>query len=71
MTRFESVLTQALELDDDERLFLAYRLEASVAKDAGRDSAWAAEIQRRIDEVERGEADEVDWADAEKFIFDD
>jgi hypothetical protein len=71
VTRFESVLTQALELDDDERLLLAYRLEASIAKDAARDTEWAAEIRRRVEEVDRGEADEVDWGDAEEFIFDD
>lgn len=65
------MLTRALELDDDERLFLAYRLEASIAKDAARDSAWAPEIQRRIDEVDRGEAGEVDREVAEKFIFGD
>lgn len=73
MTKFETVLSQALELDEEERQLLAIRLEASLgeAKDPGYDAAWEAEIKRRVEEVERGEADEVDWDEAMKFIFDD
>ena len=73
MTTFETVLSQALELDEEERQLLAIRLEASLgeAKDPGYDAAWEAEIKRRVEEVERGEADEVDWDEAMKFIFDD
>ncbi len=73
MTKFETVLSQALELDEEERQLLAIRLEASLgeAKDPGYDAAWEAEIKRRIEELDRGEADEVDWDEALKFIFDD
>lgn len=73
VTKFESVLSQALELDADERQMLALRLEASLGetKHLGYDAAWEAEIKRRVDELERGEAGEVDWDDAMKFIFDD
>ena len=73
MTKFESVLSQALELDEDERQLLAMRLEMSLGevKDPGYDAAWSAEIKRRVEELERGEADEMDWDDAMKFIFDD
>ncbi len=73
MTKFESVLSQALELDADERYLLAVRLEMSLeeARDPGYDAAWEAEIKRRVEEVERGEADEMEWEDAMKVIFDD
>lgn len=73
MTKFESVLSQALELDADERYLLAVRLEMSLeeARDPGYDAAWEAEIKRRVEEVERGEADEMEWDDAMKVIFDD
>lgn len=73
MTKFEAVLEQALELDEEDRQLLAIRLEMSLneARDPGYDTAWEAEIKRRVEEVERGEADEVEWDDAMKFIFDD
>lgn len=73
MTKFEAVLEQALELDEEDRQSLAIRLEMSLneASEPGYDAAWEAEIKRRVEEVERGEADEVEWDDAMKFIFDD
>jgi hypothetical protein len=71
MTKFESVLAQALELDEDDRQLLAIRLNLSVERQPGYDEAWAEEIKRRIERLDRGEADEVDWQDAESFIFDD
>ena len=73
MTKFETVLSQALELDEEERQLLAIRLEASLgeAKDPGYDAAWEAEIKRRIEELDRGDVELIDWDDAMKFIFDD
>jgi hypothetical protein len=71
VTKFESVLAQAMELDEDERLFLALQLDASVPKDADDEEARAAEIKRRLEELDRGEADEMDWDEAMKEIFDD
>lgn len=73
MTKFEAVLEQALELDEEDRQSLAIRLEMSLneASEPGYDAAWEAEIKRRVEEVERGEADEMEWDDAMKFIFDD
>lgn len=73
VTKFESVLSQALELDEDERQMLALRLEMTLGEEKvpGYDAYWEAEIQRRIEELDRGEADEVDWDEAMKFIFDD
>jgi hypothetical protein len=73
VTKFETVLTQAMELDEDERQLLAIRLGMSIGdeKEPGYDEAWSAEIKRRLDEIDRGEADLVDWEEAEKLIFDD
>ena len=73
MTKFESVLSQALELDELERQMLALRLEMSLGeeKDPGYDAAWEAEVKRRLNEIDRGEVELIDWDDAIKFIFDD
>ncbi|MGE3074033.1 MAG: addiction module protein [Dehalococcoidia bacterium] len=73
MTKFESVLNQAMELDEDEREMLAIRLGMSLReqKEPGYDEAWAAEIKKRLEEIDRGEAELVDWEEAEKLIFDD
>jgi hypothetical protein len=73
VTKFESVLTQAMELDEDERQLLAIRLGMSIGdeKEPGYDEAWSAEIKRRLEEIDRGDADLVDWEEAEKLIFDD
>jgi len=72
VTKFESVLAQALELDDEDRELLAIRLGLSLEEtEPGYDEAWEAEIQRRLEALDRGEADEVEWEVAEKFIFDD
>lgn len=73
MTKFEAVLEQALELDEEDRQLLAIRLEMSLneTRDPGYDAAWEAEIKRRVEEVERGEAELIEWDDAMKFIFDD
>jgi hypothetical protein len=49
------------------------RLEMSLREDKepGYDQAWEAEIKRRVDELDRGEAELIEWDDAMKFIFDD
>lgn len=71
MTKFESVLSQALELDEDERQMLALRLEASLgeAKEPGYDAAWEAEIKRRVDELERGEVELVEWEEVRRDLM--
>jgi putative addiction module component (TIGR02574 family) len=61
-----------MELDEDERLYLAARLDASVprteATPADYDEAWAAEIKRRKEEIDRGEGDLMDWEDFRKEL---
>ena len=71
VTKFESVLSQALELDEDERQMLALRLEASLGetKDPGYDAAWEAEIKQRVDELERGEVELVDWEEVRRDLM--
>ncbi len=73
MTKFESVLEQALELSEDERQMLALRLGMTLSeeKEPGYDAAWQAEIEKRLDALDRGEDELVEWDEAEKLIFDD
>ena len=70
MTTFESVLEQALALSDEDRELLAIRIDMSLreTKDEGYDAAWRAEIKRRLEEFDRGEADEMDWEDFRKEL---
>lgn len=53
-TRLEILEAEALKLTAGERAALAQRLLASLDEDAGVDDAWAAEIERRIADVESG-----------------
>ena len=55
----EKLEAQVLELSHEERAYLAQRLLVSLDADEEDDpaeveQAWAAELQRRIDEVENG-----------------
>jgi putative addiction module component (TIGR02574 family) len=55
---FDEILNEARALSVEERAQLAQELLESVARDADPDveTAWEAEIARRIAEFERGEA---------------
>jgi putative addiction module component (TIGR02574 family) len=46
----------ALELPAEERAHLAERILASLDGDAGFEKEWVAEINRRLDEYETGQA---------------
>jgi putative addiction module component (TIGR02574 family) len=50
---------QALQLPAALRARLAERLLASLDDDAEIDTAWRAEAERRVDEVEAGAADSI------------
>lgn len=58
-----AVLDQALQLSDYERAEIAQELIASLdgPPDHDVEQAWADEIARRLDEVDRGEAVLEDW----------
>lgn len=55
---------EALKLTAEERARLADRLIASLSQDAETEEAWAAEVERRIAEIEAGRAKVVPAAEA-------
>jgi len=69
-TRADTVLGAALSLPPDERAWLAKELIASLdeGEDADVEAAWAAEIERRIADVESGEATTSSWEEARTRI---
>jgi putative addiction module component (TIGR02574 family) len=69
-TRADTILDTALALPPDERAWLASELIASLdeGEDADVEAAWAVEIERRIAEVESGEAKTVSWDEARTRI---
>ena len=58
----DKVRTEALSLSQSERAELAYSLVVSLdgAADADAESAWEAEILRRLGEIEAGTAELID-----------
>ncbi|HVQ39807.1 MAG TPA: addiction module protein [Pyrinomonadaceae bacterium] len=69
-TRADSILDTALALPPNERAWLASELIASLdeTKDSDVETAWAAEIERRIAEVESGHAETTSWEEARTRI---
>jgi len=63
-TQLEILESEALKLTLGERAALAQRLLASLDKDAEIEDAWAAEIERRIAEVESGAVQVIPIAEA-------
>ena len=66
----EKVLSEALSLDTRERAEIAAELIASLdgERDEDVEAAWAAEADRRIEEVEAGTAKLVPWRDVERRV---
>ena len=60
----EVLETEALKLTPGERAALAQRLLASLDEDAELEEAWAAEVERRISDVESGVTKVIPLADA-------
>ncbi|HEX3086378.1 MAG TPA: addiction module protein [Pyrinomonadaceae bacterium] len=69
-TRADTILGTALELPADDRARIAAELIASLdeGEDPDVEAAWASEIERRIDEVESGEAETISWEEARARI---
>lgn len=69
-TRADSILGTALTLPAGDRARIAAELIASLDEGEDRDveATWAAEIERRIAEVEAGEAETVSWEEARARI---
>jgi putative addiction module component (TIGR02574 family) len=62
--QLEIIEAQALQLSAEERARLADRLIASLFEDTEVEEAWAAEVERRIEEIESGRVQLVPAADA-------
>ena len=64
-TQSQQILLSALSLPESDRAEIAASLINSLDKEADEqvDEAWAAEIKRRIDEIDGGEAKLVPWDD--------
>lgn len=62
-TAARNLRNAVLELSDEDRAWLASELLASLdgPPDPDVEAAWAAEIDRRVDEVERGAVELLDW----------
>jgi len=54
--QLEIVEAQALKLSPEERAQLADRLVTSLFKDEEIEDEWAAEVERRVGEIENGRA---------------
>ena len=63
-TQLEVLESEALKLTPGERAALAQRLLASLDEDAEIEEAWAAEVGRRIADVERGAVQVIPIAEA-------
>jgi uncharacterized membrane protein len=61
----DEIEAAALDLPLDERDELVQRLQAARVEDRTIDSAWRAEIRRRMDLVAAGE---VEWIDEEEIL---
>lgn len=56
-----ALLESALSLSRDERAWIAFALIASLDSKARVEAAWDAEIGRRLEQVDQGEAELLDW----------
>lgn len=63
-SQLKNIEAEALKLTAEERSQLANRLIASLFEDAEVEDAWAAEVERRIEEIEAGRAKLVPAAEA-------
>lgn len=63
MRKSKSIIDGALQLPREERARVAREIIASLdgPADQDADAAWLAEVERRLDEVERGAAAFVPW----------
>jgi putative addiction module component (TIGR02574 family) len=64
-TQSQEIIDIALALPDEDRADIAATLIRSLETetDADADAMWAAEIQRRMDAIDRGEVRLVPWDD--------
>lgn len=68
----QSLLEQALDLEEPERATLAAALVDSLdhgPAEAGVDEAWDREIQRRVAELEGGSVEPIAWPEVRAQLF--
>jgi putative addiction module component (TIGR02574 family) len=66
------LLDEALRLPSNEREALASQLFDSLeTEDSDAESAWQAEIEKRIAELDQGKVQAFTWAEARQIIFGD
>ena len=63
-TQLEILVAEVLKLTPNKRAALAQRLLASLDEDTEIEEAWAAEIERRIADVESGAVQVIPIAEA-------
>ncbi len=66
MSTVDDLFGQALVLSDEDRAALAARLLESLDRaepDEGVEEAWAAEIERRMDDYRAGRAKTIPWSE--------
>ena len=68
-TAAEDLLAQALKLAPEDREMVAAELMGSLEKDPGYDDAWAAEIKRRVEEIDNGAAELVPWEEVRDRLY--
>jgi putative addiction module component (TIGR02574 family) len=64
------VLEEALKLSPDERAEVAEQLIASLeeAPDIDVEQAWQEEVQRRLQQIERGEVKTIPWEEVQRRL---
>ena len=64
---YDNILKEALSLPVDERAWLLAHIEESLAEPMDKDveEVWASEVDRRVEEAERGEATFVPWEEVQ------
>ncbi|MGH9932016.1 MAG: addiction module protein [Pyrinomonadaceae bacterium] len=72
MSELSRILEEALALPAEERARLAASLISSLEpeEDPDVEQAWRAEVARRVEELDKGTAETVDWEEARRRILD-
>jgi putative addiction module component (TIGR02574 family) len=70
-TDAQEILDAALKLSDQEKAAIAASLIESLDPDydEGCDEAWAAEIAKRMREVDSGQVKTIPWSEARRMIM--
>ncbi|MDE3040079.1 MAG: addiction module protein [Nitrospirota bacterium] len=66
----QAIVEQALKLSPTERADVAEQLLASLdeALDSDVEKAWQEEVQRRLQQVERGEVNTIPWEEVQRRL---